>query len=129
MAGGGGERGTFYGDRMSLVSARPEGSGDKLGYPQYDPRYDPKEEHARFGHYEVWNCPNFYELLPPPLRHPTGHGNSHVFLTHEFISAILEKRKPEVNVYEAVAYTAPGVVAHQSALKDGETLKVPQFDA
>ena len=29
LAGGGGERGTFYGDRMSLVSARPEGSGDK----------------------------------------------------------------------------------------------------
>jgi len=24
--------------------------------------------------------------------------------------------------------TVPGVVAHQSALKDGEALKVPQFD-
>ena len=24
--------------------------------------------------------------------------------------------------------TIPGIVAHQSALKDGETLKVPQYD-
>jgi hypothetical protein len=34
-----------------------------------------------------------------------------------------------VDVYEALAYTAPGIVAHQSALKDGERLKVPSFDA
>jgi hypothetical protein len=27
-----------------------------------------------------------------------------------------------------VAYTAPGIVAHQSALKGGEQMKVPQFD-
>jgi len=33
-----------------------------------------------------------------------------------------------VNVYEAVAMTVPGIIAHQSALKDGETLAVPQYD-
>jgi hypothetical protein len=33
-----------------------------------------------------------------------------------------------VNVYEALAMTVPGIVAHQSALRDGERLKVPQFD-
>jgi len=27
-----------------------------------------------------------------------------------------------------VAYTAPGIVAHQSALKGGLQLKVPSFD-
>jgi len=36
---------------------------------------------------------------------------------------------PTVNVYEAVAYTTPGIVAHQSALKGGEQMAVPQFDA
>jgi len=30
---------------------------------------------------------------------------------------------------EAPAYTAPGIVAHLSALKGGERLKVPSFDA
>jgi hypothetical protein len=47
---------------------------------------------------------------------------------HEFVSAILEDRQPAVNVYEALAMTVPGIVAHQSALKDGESLKIPQFD-
>ena len=32
-----------------------------------------------------------------------------------------------VDVYESVAYTAPGIVAHQSALKGGELLKIPDF--
>jgi len=27
-----------------------------------------------------------------------------------------------------VAMTVPGIIAHQSALKDGETLKIPQFN-
>jgi phage tail protein X len=31
-------------------------------------------------------------------------------------------------VYEAVAYTAPGIVAHQSALKGGVQLEIPSFD-
>jgi hypothetical protein len=31
-------------------------------------------------------------------------------------------------VYEALVMTVPGIVAHQSALKDCETLKIPQFD-
>jgi hypothetical protein len=33
-----------------------------------------------------------------------------------------------VNIYEALAMTVPGIVAHQSALKGGERLKVPQYD-
>ena len=50
---------------------------------------------------------------------------SHGRLTHEFITAILEDREPLVNIYEALAMTVPGIIAHQSALKDGETLKGP----
>ena len=41
---------------------------------------------------------------------------------------ILQDREPLVNIYEALAMTVPGIVAHQSALKDGERLKVPRFD-
>jgi hypothetical protein len=58
----------------------------------------------------------------------SGHGASHPFITHEFIMALVENREPSVNVYEAVAMTAPGIVAHQSALKGGEQMKVPRFD-
>ena len=64
----------------------------------------------------------------PPAVNPGGHGGSHGHLTHEFVSAILEDRPPLVNVYEALAMTVPGVLAHQSALKGGERLAIPRFD-
>jgi predicted dehydrogenase len=64
----------------------------------------------------------------PPGMDAGGHGGSHGPLCDEFITAILQDRQPLVNIYEALALTVPGIVAHQSALKDGETLKVPPFD-
>jgi len=66
-------------------------------------------------------------VLPPGVP-AGGHGGSHGQLSHEFITAILQDREPLVNVYEALAMTVPGIIAHQSALKDGETLDVPQYD-
>jgi predicted dehydrogenase len=63
----------------------------------------------------------------PPGMPAGGHGGSHGLLANEFVTSILEDRQPVVNIYEALAMTVPGVVAHQSALKDGETLNVPQF--
>ena len=129
IAAGGTERGLFYGDRMSYVMARPEGSPntvvriskggetvlDANGYPEGKLTSEPFQQ------------PNHWEKLPEPLRVQTGHGGSHTFLTHEFVSAIGEDRHPSVNVWEAIAYTLPGIVAHQSALKSGETMKIRDY--
>ena len=68
------------------------------------------------------------DMLPEPLRHNSGHDGSHTFITHEFIDSILDGRKSIVNINEALAYTVPGLVAHKSALKGGESLKIPNFD-
>lgn len=68
------------------------------------------------------------DALPEAMRHDSGHGGSHTFITHEFISSILEDREPEVNIYEALAYTAPGIIAHESAMNDGECRRIPNFD-
>ena len=57
-----------------------------------------------------------------------GHGGSHGYLTNEFIMALIEDREPLIDVYEGIAMTAPGIVAHQSALKNGEKLSIPDFD-
>jgi predicted dehydrogenase len=73
--------------------------------------------------------PDIERPVLPPGMPPGGHGGSHGQLTHEFILAILENRQPAVDIYESLAMTVPGVIAHQSALKDGESLKVPQFDS
>ena len=58
---------------------------------------------------------------------PQGHGGSHPYLVHEFVSAVAEQRQPAINIWEAARYMAMGVAAHQSALKDGETIKVPDW--
>lgn len=56
-----------------------------------------------------------------------GHGGSHAYLVHEFVDAIASGRQPAINVYEAVRYMAAGVMAHKSALRDGEILPVPDW--
>ena len=64
----------------------------------------------------------------PPSVDPGGHGGSHGYLGNEFVEAILENRTPLVNIAWALNMTVAGIVAHQSALKDGELMKIPQFE-
>jgi predicted dehydrogenase len=129
VASGETNRATIYGSLMSFIMKRPEGSSDTVisiskdgktiidadGYPEGKVKI------------EAFQAPNHFELLPPSLRVPGGHGDSTLFLTHEFISSILEDRRPTVDVYEAVAFTMPGIIAHQSALKGGEPMKIKDY--
>lgn len=64
--------------------------------------------------------------LPPGVR-AGGHGGSHGYLGHEFVMSILENRQPLVDIIWALNMTVSGIVAHQSALKDGELMKIPQY--
>ncbi|HPA16195.1 MAG TPA: Gfo/Idh/MocA family oxidoreductase [Verrucomicrobiae bacterium] len=127
----GGERARFFGDKMSFYYAGPNGSRpcvvrseqrpqtekDSGGFVRTAQVVEPYEEVA------WWKT----DMLPEPLRHDSGHEGSHCFITHEFIDALARGRRPAVDIHEAVAYTAPGIVAHQSALKGGESLKIPSF--
>ena len=124
------ERAEWYGDQMSLISRDPNGLGtvsvtvnstgerDSGGFLLTSNALAPVAEP------EWWKT----DLLPEALRHNSGHEGSHTFLTHEFVDAVVNGRKPTVSVWEAVAYTAPGIVAHQSALRGGERLAIPSFD-
>ncbi|MCP4455611.1 MAG: gfo/Idh/MocA family oxidoreductase, partial [Planctomycetes bacterium] len=64
--------------------------------------------------------------LPPGVQ-PGGHGGSHGYLSDDFIDAILRNRKPRVDVIDALNMTVPGYYAHLSSMKDGETMKIPQY--
>ena len=65
--------------------------------------------------------------LPPEVG-AGGHGGSHGQLTNDFITSILLDREPTVNIGDALNMTMAGVIAHKSALKDGEWMKIPQYD-
>jgi predicted dehydrogenase len=121
------ERAQYYGDRMSLFFPHPNGLGAKMVRWSDGKEKDSGGFERQGSRLEDYEVPQWWatELLPAPLRHSSGHEGSHTFLTHEFVESVLTGRKPAVDVFAAVAYTAPGIVAHQSALKGGEQLKVP----
>jgi predicted dehydrogenase len=78
---------------------------------------------------EPYQVDNYASILPENLRDRVsqGHGGAEVFIVHEFVSACLERRQPAVDVYHAVAYTAPGLVGQQSAMKGGQWMKIPDY--
>lgn len=89
------------------------------------------EEPAEKGGYKGWFDDEVKSMdlarpqLPPGMPEG-GHGGSHGYLTEDFIRAILLKdHKPCVDVVTALDTTIAGVYAHLSAMKDGESLKVP----
>ncbi|PWU14441.1 MAG: gfo/Idh/MocA family oxidoreductase [Verrucomicrobia bacterium] len=71
--------------------------------------------------------PNLKRPPLPPGVPAGGHGGSHGYLMNEFVSAVILDRQPLVNIAMALNLTVPGIVAHKSAQKDGERLKIPQF--
>ncbi len=88
--------------------------------------------------------PNYAHLLPEPIRRFTlpaeihdsehlsfvqggGHGGSHPHLVHEFLSALLEDRDPRPDAVTAANWTCVGLCAHESALKGGEKVSLPEF--
>jgi len=54
-----------------------------------------------------------------------GHGGSHPHMTHEFIMSIVENRDPFPNARQSANWTAVGILAHESAMKGGVTIKLP----
>ena len=62
----------------------------------------------------------------PPGMPAGGHGGSHGYLTDDFLRGILVPgHKVCVDLRTALDTTVCGIYAHRSAMKDGETLKIP----
>ena len=100
--GHGGEMGRVRGQKGSMLNMAYDGAGDvsKL---------------------------NLAKPPLPPKVSPGGHGGSHGYLCDEFVTSILKGRTPLVNIAWALNMTVAGIVAHQSASKDSELLKIPQY--
>ena len=63
----------------------------------------------------------------PPGMPSGGHGGSHGYLTDDFLRAILlDGHRPCVDLKTALDTTVAGVYAHLSAVKGGESLKIPE---
>jgi hypothetical protein len=68
--------------------------------------------------------------LPREFDHmPNGHEGSHHYLVDDFVTAVATRTLPPVNAWVAARYTLPGIVAHESALRGGARLDIPDFGA
>jgi predicted dehydrogenase len=98
-------------------------------------------------HTEIVDLPNYHRSLPEKIQKFTvgenydplnpqdslkkgagaGHHGSHAHLVHEFVSSIIENRKPWIDEVLGGNITAAGICAHDSAMKNGESVIVPSF--
>ena len=93
---------------------------------------------------EPVEIPDFAHLLPEPIRRFTrpseigdaghlsfvqggGHGGSHPHLVHEMVSALVEDRDPRPNAVTSANWTCVGLCAHESAMRGGELVRLPDF--
>lgn len=95
----------------------------------------------------VIKVPNYHHSLPKEIQRFTvgknydplnpqkslttgaggGHLGSHPHLVHEFVMSIVEERKPWIDEVLGANITAAGICAHESAMKNGESIIVPSF--
>ncbi len=131
--------------RLDLVSERPSNGthyalqGTKGAY--LSPRRDEEEPLVwllgrsleKEGWEELWDYEQ--ELLPEPWRHPSeeaqraGHGGGDYFEVRDFVDSVLGGTPPPIDVYDAMDFTAPGLVSRESLRRGGIPLPVPDFRA
>ena len=92
------------------------------------------------------HSPDYANLLPESIRRFTskgvydtdehqhlsftqgaGHGGSHPHLVQEFISALIDKRDAFPNARQSANMTCVGILAHESALRGGQIIDLPEF--
>lgn len=56
---------------------------------------------------------------------PNGHMASHQLLVDDFCTAVFYEKLPTVSAWDAARYTIPGLLAHESILKDSLAIDVP----
>ena len=68
-----------------------------------------------------------YKRLP---REFIGLSNTHqggFFLVCDFVDGLIQDKLPPNHVWAAARYNAPGIVAHESAKREGERMAIPDF--
>ncbi len=95
---------------------------------------------------EEVECPDYAHLLPEEIQPFTtggvydeddnqhlsftqgaGHGGSHPHLVHEFVSALVDNKQPFPNARQSANITCVGILAHESAMRGGEIINLPDF--
>jgi hypothetical protein len=92
---------------------------------EFDQHSDPISERGHRGFapvHDVARLPDALKDIPD-----TVHYNSHPFLVDDFVRAVLTGKLPPNNAWDSARYMIPGIIAHESALRDGMPMDIPDF--
>lgn len=71
--------------------------------------------------HHAWRLPEVYASMN------NGHFGSHQFLVDDFMKALKTYKLPPNNAWRSAEFVLPGLYAHKSALRDGETMEIPKI--
>lgn len=122
------ERATWMGSDMSFYAPTANGSKPIIRRTEAVSAKSAEQSARRLPVYEKYDQQLWWEtdLLPPPLRHISGHDGSHTFLTHTSIMALLKGERPPMDIDFALDLALPGIIAHESALAGGQRMAIPR---
>jgi predicted dehydrogenase len=106
---------SLYGTKGHLEGQRDRGEG--LYY---------NEEMGRYHNAVAMPC-SLVDPDAPAEAKGGGHGTSEYFMIRDFLDAIEQNTQPPIDVARAMDFTVPGLVAHESAMKGGQWMDIPQF--
>ena len=138
---------TIFGDKMSFEWTME--NEPAIEFEFIDPVPEPNAKLTYAGRKMTAKraaCPDYADRLPESIRKYTkehtildpdnphqsikqggGHHGSHPHLVNEFVTSIIEERAPLIDAETAANWTASGICAHESAMNNGATVKIPVF--
>lgn len=69
----------------------------------------------------TWRLPKEFE------DQPDGHNGTHKFLIDDFCKAVAEDKLSPTNIWQTARFNIPGLIAHESALRGGVAMDVPDL--
>ncbi len=112
-------------DRINLIA------GTKGIFRDYPPRIyvdgSPKEEFASIDPYKRQFEHKYWTEVGEMARELGGHGGMDFVMAYRLIQCIKQGSPPDIDVYDAAAWSAPGPLSEDSVAKGSAPAKFPDF--
>jgi predicted dehydrogenase len=117
----------IYGDKLGFESAQVAG-GKPIAFEAQHGSLKPGQRGRRVTQREI-DVPDVSEHVSDEFVEYANEASFKrgVLIAHEFIRSIIEERPPSIDVVKAANWTAAALLAHSSAMREGQKVQIPRF--